>query len=333
MNETDPGSSRRRIGSLPHDPIPWLLSARDPAVGAFVRRDLLGEEVDVRDLWLLREPLRLADKQQPDGSWRYPVRKPPPLNYDLYETINTLGVLVGKYGLDRRHPAVDRGAAYVFSCQSAEGDYRGIYGNQPAHTYTPALMEVLIQAGYQDHPSIDTAFRWLLCTRQDDGGWAIPARTRDRRLVKDWQTVAAGPPIAADRTRPFSHMVTGMVLRAFAADPCHRRSPAAMDAAALLKSRFFKPDTYPDRRGRQYWTTFTYPFQFTDLLTSLDSLGQMGLPAEDPDIAAAIAWFQEEQKADGSFALSMRRGLSDKRLPYWLGLAVCRALLRFEEAG
>jgi hypothetical protein len=323
---------RRRVLSkiLRYDPVPWLISPDDPAITALVHRDLLGRKVDITKLWELRESLRLINKQQPDGSWRYPVRKPPPANYDLYETLNTLGVLVEKYGFDRRHPAVRKAAAYVFSCQTAEGDYRGIYGNQPSHTYTPVLMEVLIHAGYQGHRSIARAFRWLLDTRQDDGGWAIPARTRDKKLIKNWQKVISGPPIEADRSKPFSHMVTGMVLRAFAAHPQYRRSRAAKDAATLLKSRLFKPDKYPDRRGREYWTKFTYPSAFTDLLTSLDSLGQLGFGADDADIQGGIAWFRKEQKADGSFNLVMRRGLSDKRLPFWLGLAICRALQRFE---
>jgi hypothetical protein len=297
-----------------------------------VERDLLGQKRDLRGLWALREPARLLGRQRADGSWAYPTEKPPPYNYDLYQTFNTLGELVYKYGLDRRHPAIERGAAYVFSCQAAEGDYRGIYGRQPAHTYTPALMEVLIDAGFRDHPSIERAFAWLLDTRQEDGGWAIPARTRDKRVVKDWQTVGRSPPIAADRSRPFSHLVTGMVLRAFAAHPRRRRSRVAREAALLLKSRLFKPDKYPDRRGPEYWTKFTYPFGFTDLLTALDSLGRVGLPADDPEVAAAIAWFRKQQKPDGSFDLVMRRGLSDKRLPYWLGLAVCRALRRFEDS-
>jgi hypothetical protein len=72
---------------------------------------------------------------------------------------------------------------------------------------------------------------------------------------------------------------------------------------------------------------------FTDLLTSLDSLGRLGFAADDADIQRGIAWFRNEQKADGSFDLVMRRGLSDKRLPYWLGLAICRALQRFETKG
>lgn len=316
-------------GLLARDPVPWLRSTNDTAIATFVRRDLLKEKVDVRALWELPEPQRLIGRQQADGSWRYPVKKPPPLNYDLYETFTTLGTLVNKYGFDRRHPAVEQAAQYIFSCQTAAGDFRGIYGSQPAHTYTPALMEVLIEAGYGKDPAIGRAFRWLLATRLDDGGWAIPARTRDKKLVKDWGTVLSGPEIEADPTRPFSHMVTGMVLRAFAAHPRYRSSFEAIRAGELLKSRLFKRDRYADRQGPEYWTKFTYPFQFTDLLTSLDSLGKIGLSKRDPDVARALGWFRQRQEPDGSFALTMCRGISDKRLPFWLGLALCRALLRF----
>ncbi len=83
-------------------------------------------------------------------------------------------------------------------------------------------------------------------------------------------------------------------------------------------------------RRREFRTKFAYPFGFTDLLTALDSLGRMGLTRDDPAVAAAIAWFRKQQQRDGSFELVMGRGTSDKRLPYWLGLAFCRALARFE---
>ncbi len=139
----------------------------------------------------------------------------------------------------------------------------------------------------------------------------------------------ASLPDEADPTRPFSHLVTGMVLRALAAHPRYRRSRETLRAAELLKSRLFKSDKYADRKGPEYWTKFTYLFQFTDLLSSLDSLGRIGFPKRDPDVARAIGWFRERQKTDGSFALTMCRGISDKRLPLWLGLALCRALLRF----
>jgi hypothetical protein len=319
----------RFSGLLPSDPIPALLSTNNPAISAFVRRDFLNEEVDLRTLWDLPEPRRLVGRQRPDGSWRYPVVKPRPQNYDLYETFTTLGSLVCKYGFDRRHAAIQKGAGFVFSCQTAAGDFRGIYGNQPSHTYTPALMEVLILAGYAGEPEIARAFRWLLATRQDDGGWAIAVRTRAKNLVKNWDEITSAPEIEADPAKPFSHLVTGMVLRAFAAHPQYRHTDEALHAAELFKPRLFKQDRYADRKGTEYWKKFTYPFQFTDLLTALDSLGRMGFSAEDPGIARAIRWFGERQREDGSFVLTMCRGIGDKHLRHWLGLSVCRALLRF----
>ena len=50
--------------------------------------------------------------------------------YDQMETYRQLGVLVCKYGLDHRHPAVAAAAQFLSSCQADAGDYRGIYGRQ-----------------------------------------------------------------------------------------------------------------------------------------------------------------------------------------------------------
>ena len=316
-------SRRSLLDFLQYDPIPPLLSAQDPAVTLLVERDVFGKDVDVTKLWELKEPKRLLKKQQSNGSFLYPTKKPAPFNYDLYETFNVVGTLVGKYGFDKRHPAIEKAVSYMISCQTEEGDFRGIYGRQPAHTYTGAILELLVLAGYANHPSVKRTFDWFLATRQEDGGWAIPARTRKKHY-------AADEPIDADISKPFSHMVTGMVLRAFAAHPSYRRRRVARIAADLLKSRLFQPDKYTDRRGREFWTKFTYPFGYTDLLTALDSFGRMGLRPDDPQIARAIAWFGVRQNRDGSFDLVMRRGTGDKRLPLWLSLALCRALLRFE---
>ena len=198
------------------------------------------------------------------------------------------------------------------------------------HTYTPAIMEVLIRGRLSGKHLVDRARLSAGCSTQAPGRrWVGDSGPHARQMRYRRQPDRS----TADTTKPFSHMVTGMALRALVAHPRYRRSSAAKVAAALLKSRFFKPDKYPDRRGREFWTRFTYPFGYTDLLTSLDSLGRLGsigFAREDPDIAVAIAWFRDKQNQDGSFELEMRRGTSDKRLPYWLGLALCRALERFE---
>jgi hypothetical protein len=94
-------------------------------------------------------------------------------------------VLVEQYGLDRRHRGIRRAAQFVFGCQTADGDIRGIYGTQLSPTYTAGLLELLVKAGFGNTPAARRAFRWLPSVRQDDGGWAIPMRTVDRlcRLI------------------------------------------------------------------------------------------------------------------------------------------------------
>ena len=53
----------------------------------------------------------------------------------------------------------------------------------------------------------------LPAIRQRDGGWAIPMRTLGHRY-RDFLDVERYPePLAPDRSKPFSHLVTGMVLR------------------------------------------------------------------------------------------------------------------------
>jgi hypothetical protein len=82
-------------------------------------------------------------------------------------------------------------------------------------------------------------------------------------------------------------MVTGVVLRALAASEVYRKDERTVRAAALLASRLFLPDRYPDRRGAEYWTKFSFPFWFTDLVSALDSLSLIGVVASHPQVAKA----------------------------------------------
>jgi len=55
-------------------------------------------------------------------------------NYDQLETFRQLGTLVDKFGYTRDHQAVERAAGFLFSFQTEQGDFQGIYGNQYATT-------------------------------------------------------------------------------------------------------------------------------------------------------------------------------------------------------
>jgi hypothetical protein len=316
---------------LPRDPVPHLLSASDPALTYFVRRDLLGEDPGpVSALWELPEVRKLLRQQQPNGSWRYPGGNPettPGSNYAVLETYRNLRFLVEMYGFDRSHPALQAAAEYVFSCQTDEGDIRGILSNQYMPYYHAAILELLIKAGYADDRRVERGLAWLLAMRQDDGGWIVPMQA-----VPSWtrtRDIWPGPAVPPDRARPFSHLATGMVLRAFAAHPAYRRHPAALAAASLWKGRFFLADKYSDRQGPEYWLKFQYPFWWPSLLTALDTLCRMGFSADDEDVRRGLEWFSAHQEADGLWETGYGSGQGAQAMRRWVALAICRVLLAF----
>jgi hypothetical protein len=311
------------------DPIPCLISSKNKAIEYFTRRDLLDEKVEpIETLWELPEVKKILNKQQEDGSWKYPGGGKEHLrsheDYNQLETYRILGELVEKYGFNNKHPKIRRAANYLFSRQTEEGDFRGIYSNQYSPNYSAAIMELLIKSGYQDDSRIDKGFNWLLSIRQIDGGWAIPLRTVSAKYANTLKAETIEP----DPAKPFSYMVTGVVLRAFAAHRKYRNSKEAIKAGELLASRFFRRDTYPDRQIPDFWARVSYPFWFTDIVSALDSLSLMGLTKENPHIYDALNWLKSRQKDDGLFELKLLRD-KDKDLKFWVCLAVCRLFKRF----
>ena len=318
------------------DPVPLLASSDNAALAYFARRDLLGGSDDpVGVLWDLLEARRVLRRQSANGSWSYPggqraIRSQE--NYDQLETFRQLGVLVEKFGLTRQHSSVERAAGYLLSFQSDEGDLRGIYGNQYATTYVGAILEVLIKAGYSDDPRIAKALDWLLAMRQRDGGWAIPVRTVGVPFPEFIDVERHPQPRAPDRSKPSSHLVTGMVLRAFAAHPAWLNATEVRHAGALLANRLYERDAYSDRGEVSYWERVSFPFWFTDIVSSLDSLSRLGVDPNTPTIPTALTRLRELQRADGTFAFKLLRA-KDKDLPWWICLAVCRSLKRWSRIG
>jgi hypothetical protein len=195
-------------------------------------------------------------------------------------------------------------------------------------------MAVLIEAGYTDDPRIDRGFQWLLSMRQDDGGWSIPLITHKFDRATQYRlTTEYADPVEPDRSRPFSHNVTGMVLRAFAAHPRERRSEAAAVAASLMRSRFFQPDSCTSYRAATYWVRFQYPFWWNNLISVMDSLSLMGSCKEDLQIQRALAWLASHQHENGLWSVSYAKGkeretANVQEMRLWVTLAICRVFSR-----
>lgn len=319
------------ISRLSIDPILVLMSSNDEALIYHSQRDLLDKHVlSIDSLWHLPDAVRLVKKQQPDGHWKHSGSCNPSVpdqNYSLWETFRNLRVLVEMFGFNRSHPAIEKTAEYILSCQTDEGDIRGIIGNQYMPYYHGVILELLIKAGYEDDPRVIKGLEWLLTVRQNDGGWIIPTQsipTKDR-TNEFW----SGKPVPSDRSRPHSHVATGMVLRSFAVHPSYRRLPEVLIAARCLKERLFKADEYNDRREPSYWLKFQFPFLWTSLVSALDTLSLVGLTPDDPYIYRGLSWFIDNQQNDGLWPTGYEKGSKSESSHRWVGLAICRILNRY----
>ncbi|NVM44697.1 MAG: hypothetical protein HWN79_07255 [Candidatus Lokiarchaeota archaeon] len=312
-----------------YDPLIPLISSRNEVILFFTKRDLLEEEPKPLDtLWILPPATKIIKKQQEDGSWRYPAWKAKlnePENYNLLETYRQLGFLIEKFGFTNEHDSIRRAAEYVFSCQTDEGDIRGFYGTQYSPNYTAAITELLIKAGYGEDRRVKSILEWLLSMRQEDGGWAIAMRTNNAKYLEVVKNPITFEP---NRKKAFSHMVTGIVIRAFAAHSKYKNNESVKAAAELLTSRFFKSDKYPDRRGVEYWTKVSFPFWWTDIVSSLDSLSNLSFSITHPQIKLALETLRDKQSENGMWDLKLLKG-KDKNLSLWINLAICRIVKRF----
>lgn len=113
---------------------------------------------------------------------------------------------------------------------------RGILANQYATYHTGVILATIIEAGHEDDPRVEKCFQWLLSMRQDDGGWSIPMITHKFNRETQYKLSSEFlPPVEPDRTKPFSHNWTGMVLRTFAAHPKYRYSEEARQMSNFLR--------------------------------------------------------------------------------------------------
>ena len=161
--------------------------------------------------------------------------------------------------------------------------------------------------------------------RQEDGGWTTAMRTNNAKYL---DVVKSPTVFESNRKKPFSHMVTGIVLRAFAAHSKYRKSKTVRAAAELLASRFFKPDKYADRKAVEYWMKISFPFWWTDVLSSLNSLSYLGFTTTNPQIKFALETLIEKQSESGMWDLKLLKA-KDQYLSLWLNLAICRIFKRF----
>lgn len=312
----------------------FLLAHGNLPILYWLKKDILEVPVEreCRNLQKFAARIRILKRQKPNGGWSQRKYEGPPEWEKTYYIVDTLqsGFKLYNYGCTLEDEEIQKAVDFLFSIQTPEGDFRGAYLNEYATTYHALTLELLCLFGLDEDKRVQKGFRWLLKNRQNDGGWVIPYRTIDREELKKRYTLEVQSkldPVKPDKSKPFSHLVTGMVLRAFAASPTWRHSREARKAGELIMSRFFKPDVYEDRVLASFWEEITYPYWATDILSALDALSKIGFSMEEKKIQTALRWLQKRQTPQGYWRSGLRRSSLEDHL--WVTLAVLGVLKRF----
>lgn len=325
---------RSQMKVNPNKAIEFLLARGNLPILYWLKKDILEVPIDreFKNLQKFASRIRILKNQKPNGGWckrKYEGHPRWEKSYYIVDTLKNMFKL-HNFGCTLKDEGIKKAIKFVFSTQSKAGDFRGAYLNEYAPTYHALSLEVLCLLGHDKDEKIQKGFRWISNNRQDDGGWVIPYRTIDQEQLKNRYNYEAQlklEPIKPDKSRPFSHLVTGMVLRALAASPTWSKSKEARKAGQLLLSRFFKADKYNDRWLPSFWEELTYPFWATDILGSLDSLSKIGFPVENENLQKGLNWMLKKQNKQGYWEAGNQKSSIEDHL--WVTFAVLRVLKRF----
>jgi prenyltransferase/squalene oxidase-like repeat protein len=286
---------RARLAS---DPIPRLLREGSPGVLARVRRDLIDDSEAPTAKEIAEYPEVKAVLRKMEKSGGFAPKAPdkalgPPKFAAALASLRSIDRLADfglrLEGADAAASPLHKMADYLLQSQEPDGGIADLaLADTPkgrpksvALHFQGWAVSALCRTGFEGDPRVEKGFQYLLERRQDDGGWA-------------WRGVRTD-----SAARPSSHLVTGMVLRAFASAAQRRASREARRAAELLATRFLQPDRYEDRKAPSYWEILTEPRFYTDVLDALDTITAIGLGKENSGVRTAEAYLRSRQSSDG----------------------------------
>lgn len=320
--------------------IPLLLSDPSPSLRMLVLRELLhrpDDDPEVQELANLRETDPLVtqrfDSQASDGSWESGDLLWPERGYQIQATAMVLTRL-GYLGFGPEHPAVQRGAEYLFARQQEDGSWplpkireeaesREGYSMVPLQTAIP--LRGLAACGYAADPQAERAYDWLVAQRLPDGGWPTGIAAGNYGRVAGYRKLA--------HSRWACRSNTTGALSCLVLHPTRRNSPEARRALDLLLGREtheqhtlgFEVARLIGVEPARGFLTFYARF---DLALVLDFCWRIGASLEDARIADIMAFVRGLQGSYGLWEYPAR-----PQAARWVTFDLLRSLSRLDTTG
>jgi hypothetical protein len=323
---------------------PILLSDPSPSLRVLVLKELLGRSEDdpeVQELKVLQteDPilLRFLDLQNGDGSFRALDAGGGILGKIRLTAQALMGL--GYIGLIKKHPAIQKGAEYIFSKQLSDGSFPlSVKGNLldggeldqsakyhmiPLQTALPLLG--LAWSGFATDPRSERAYEWLLKEELEEGGWPS-GRHFD-------QYIFAGGYRRLAHSKFGCRTNTTAVISALALHPARCNDPSAQRGIDLLLAHEQRQahtlgfevarliGFEPPRGG------FTY-FRRYDIAQMLDLSWRIGVSLEDERLAQNVDFIKSLQ---GPYGLWKYDRFPE--ITRWISFDILRSLSKLEDSG
>jgi hypothetical protein len=322
-----------------------LLADPSPCLRMLVLRELLGRpegDDEVRELVELREQDPLATElvtlQQPNGAWEQSDEQSRlgPLRATAL-ALSRLGYL----GFCPGHPAIHRGAEWLFSHQQPDGSWPlsaawtgtvdGHLAEEQSEGYsmiplqTALPLQGLAACGYATDPRSERAYEWLLAQRLDDGAWPTGIASGNYGYVGGYRRLA--------HSRWGCRSNTTGALICLAHHPDRRTSAEARRALDLLLGRETRERRHMGfevarligaERARGF---LTYYASF-DLALVLDLCWRLGASRDDPRVASLIEFVEGQGGLYGMWEYVPR-----PQVTRWVTFDLLRSLSRLDASG
>ena len=259
----------------------WLLEENQPAVRYLALTQLLRKPKDDPDVQSAKEMITrkgwAADilAEQRRGGWWASDES---LYRPKYLSTNWMLLILSDLGLTRADPRIRKSSELWIKRFAKEDGGFAMEGMKKSHLCTVGnTTRALVRFGYADHPSVQSAFEWLVKNRDKNGGWSCFGSGRN---LDSWEGMSS-----------------------FAAYPRQKWSEGMKRAAELGAEFYLERELH--KQGARYapWYRFHYPVHYYyDLLVGLDFMTALGY-GDDPRLRYALSLLKEKRRSDGRWKL------------------------------
>ncbi|MGD0476872.1 MAG: hypothetical protein ABSB29_01755 [Nitrososphaerales archaeon] len=274
---------KKRVGivrSVKSAAFEWLLEENQPSVRWLALKNLFEKEDGDPEVENAREEIstkgwvsEILSRQKPGGWWVSDES----LYRPKYLSTNWMLLILSDLGITKENPKIKKACELWMKRYAEDGDFgRGTMGNGEL-CIVGNTARALVKFGYVDHPSVRSAFEWLVETQKENGGWHC---WRKNGVIDGWEGMSA-----------------------FSVYPRQKWTRSMKTAVERGAEFYLKRKLH--REGKVYdpWYRFHYPVHYYyDLLVGLDFITALGY-TDDPRLKEALDHLESKMRKDGKWCM------------------------------